>query len=60
MNTALTIEAGKARSHQGWGWEEVTDAIISSLNDRRESLVFLLWGDDAKKKVSLIDIWRHT
>jgi uracil-DNA glycosylase len=49
LNTVLTVEAGKARSHRGWGWEEVTDVIIRSLNDRRENLVFLLWGNDAKK-----------
>lgn len=59
LNTVLTVEAGKARSHQGWGWEEVTDAIIRSLNVRREKLVFLLWGNDAKKKISLIDTDRH-
>lgn len=60
LNTILTVEAGKARSHRGWGWEEVTDAIIRSLNKRRENLVFLLWGNDAKKKISLIDTGRHS
>lgn len=60
LNTVLTVNAGKARSHRGWGWEEVTDAIIRSLNDRRENLVFLLWGNDAKKKTSLIDTGRHS
>lgn len=60
LNTVLTVEAGKARSHRGWGWEEVTDAIIRSLNNRRENLFFLLWGNDAKKKISLIDTGRHT
>lgn len=60
LNTVLTVEAGKARSHQGWGWEEVTDAIIRSLNDRRENLIFLLWGNDAKEKISLIDTPRHS
>lgn len=60
LNTVLTVEAGKARSHRGWGWEEVTDAIIRSLNKRRENLVFLLWGNDAKKKISLIDTGRHS
>lgn len=60
LNTVLTVEDGKARSHRGWGWEEVTDVIIRALNDRRENLVFLLWGNDAKKKISLIDTGRHT
>jgi uracil-DNA glycosylase len=59
LNTVLTVEAGKARSHRGWGWEEVTDAIIRALNSRRENLLFLLWGNDAKEKISLIDIDRH-
>ena len=60
LNTVLTVEAGKARSHKGWGWEEVTDAIIRSLNSHRENLVFLLWGNDAKKKFSFIDTGRHS
>lgn len=59
LNTVLTVEASKAGSHKGWGWEEITDAIIRSLNARRENLVFLLWGNDAKKKIPLIDIDRH-
>jgi uracil-DNA glycosylase len=60
LNTVLTVEADKAGSHKGWGWEAVTDAIIRSLNDRRENLVFLLWGNDAQKKIPLIDTGRHS
>jgi uracil-DNA glycosylase len=59
LNTVLTVGANKARSHRGWGWEDVTDTIISVLSHHRENLVFLLWGNDAKKKISLIDTGRH-
>lgn len=59
LNVVLTVEAGKARSHRYWGWEEVTDAIIIALSTRRENLIFLLWGEDAKEKMPLIDAERH-
>ena len=59
LNTVLTVQEGKAGSHRHWGWEEVTDAIIRALNERRENLIFLLWGNDAQKKISLIDNKRH-
>jgi uracil-DNA glycosylase len=55
LNTVLTVEANKARSHRGWGWEEVTDAIIRSLSNRRGNLVFLLWGNDAQMKIPLVN-----
>jgi len=60
LNTVLTVEASRVRSHRGWGWEEVTDAIITVLNRRRENLVFLLWGNDAQMKADLIDSGRHS
>jgi len=60
LNTVLTVEANRARSHRGLGWEEVTDTIITVLNRRRENLVFLLWGNDAKIKLPLIDSGRHS
>ncbi|MFN3365533.1 MAG: uracil-DNA glycosylase [Exiguobacterium mexicanum] len=50
LNTALTVEAGKAGSHRGKGWEQFTDSIIERLGERDEPLVFILWGNDAKKK----------
>lgn len=59
LNATLTVEAGKAGSHQGKGWEEFTDAIIRALNDGREGLVFLLWGAHAQKKGAFIDRERH-
>ena len=59
LNNTLTVEAHKAGSHRGKGWEEFTDAMISALNDEREELVFLLWGRDARAKKALIDDSKH-
>ena len=59
LNAVLTVEQGKAASHQGRGWERFTDAAIERLNRDREGLVFLLWGSYAQKKGSLIDRQRH-
>lgn len=50
LNTVLTVEAGKAGSHRGHGWETFTDAVIRELGKRPEPIVFLLWGNDAKSK----------
>lgn len=58
LNTTLTVRSGKAASHQGEGWEEFTDAVIRHL-DKREHLVFMLWGGHAKKKLELITPRRH-
>lgn len=54
LNTALTVEAGQAGSHRGKGWERFTDSIIEQLGKREEPIVFILWGNDAKKKQQLI------
>ena len=59
LNATLTVEAGKAGSHQGKGWETFTDAIIGKLNDEREGIVFLLWGAYAQKKGAIIDRKKH-
>ena len=59
LNNTLTVEAHKAGSHRGKGWEQFTDAMIRMLSDERESLVFLLWGRDAKSKKFLIDTGKH-
>lgn len=59
LNSVLTVEEGKAASHQGKGWEKFTDAIISKLAQERESLVFVLWGSYAQKKGSFIDRSKH-
>jgi len=54
LNTILTVEAGKPASHQGAGWETVTDAILKELVTKRKGLVFLLWGKMAQSKSGLI------
>lgn len=59
LNATLTVEAGKAGSHQGKGWETFTDAVIRELNARREHLVFILWGNYAQKKGVHIDTGKH-
>lgn len=59
LNNALTVENGIAGSHKDKGWETLTDACISALNDEREGLVFLLWGSHAQAKGRLIDSRRH-
>lgn len=59
LNATLTVEAGKAGSHQGKGWEEFTDRVIRILNDERNHLAFLLWGSYAQKKGEIIDKKKH-
>ena len=59
LNSTLTVRAGQAGSHQGKGWEEFTDAIIRKLNDGKENLVFMLWGNYAKAKGEHIDREKH-
>ena len=59
LNSILTVEHGKAGSHQGRGWERFTDLVIKNLGELRESLVFMLWGNYAQKKGELIDRDRH-
>ncbi|MBQ9312404.1 MAG: uracil-DNA glycosylase [Bacteroidales bacterium] len=59
LNSTLTVEAHKAGSHQNKGWEVFTDAVIKILSEKKEHLVFLLWGAFAIKKSSLIDKTKH-
>ncbi len=59
LNTVLTVEAGKAHSHASLGWETFTDRVIASLNESRDGLIFLLWGNHAQKKGQYIDRQRH-
>ncbi|MCU0655627.1 MAG: uracil-DNA glycosylase [Polyangiaceae bacterium] len=59
LNSVLTVERGKAASHQNRGWEGFTDAAIAALDREREGLVFLLWGAYAQRKGQLIDGRRH-
>lgn len=59
LNATLTVEAHKAGSHQGKGWEELTDAAIQALNHKREKIVFMLWGSYAQRKGKYIDRRKH-
>lgn len=54
LNTVLTVRAGNANSHKGLGWELFTNKIISSLNDSKHPIVFMLWGNNAISKKKLI------
>jgi uracil-DNA glycosylase len=59
LNTTLTVRANQANSHKGRGWEIFTDRIISILNDKKEPVCFLLWGNSAKEKHELITNKNH-
>ncbi|PNS08555.1 uracil-DNA glycosylase [Solilutibacter silvestris] len=59
LNSVLTVEEGRAGSHQGRGWEGFTDHVVDVLNREREGLVFLLWGSYAQAKGKVIDPRRH-
>ncbi|GAB3647885.1 uracil-DNA glycosylase [Echinicola sediminis] len=59
LNATLTVEGGKAGSHQNKGWEEFTDAVIRKLAEENEGLVFMLWGAYAKKKAAFISEKKH-
>lgn len=59
LNNVLTVEAHRAGSHRGKGWETFTEATIKYLNEQRPHLVFLLWGRDARSKKPLIDASKH-
>ena len=59
LNATLTVEAHKAGSHQGKGWETFTDAVISNLSENRSGLIFFLWGRYANNKAALIDKSKH-
>ncbi|MDQ6977409.1 MAG: uracil-DNA glycosylase [Ghiorsea sp.] len=59
LNSVLTVEQGKAASHQNKGWEQFTDKIIALINDEKEHVVFILWGAYAQKKGAFIDASKH-
>ena len=59
LNATLTVKSNEAGSHQNKGWEKFTDTVISILSEKKENLVFLLWGGYAKKKGSKIDSNKH-
>lgn len=59
LNALLSVELGKALSHKDFGWEIFTDKVIEILSRERENIVFMLWGNYARGKKSLIDSRRH-
>lgn len=59
LNAVLTVRAGQAGSHQKKGWELFTDRVIEIISEKKENVVFLLWGGPAKKKGSKIDPSKH-
>ncbi|MGN1308110.1 MAG: uracil-DNA glycosylase [Faecousia sp.] len=54
LNTVLTVEKGRANSHAAWGWQRLTDAVISATNALRQPVAFVLWGAQAQKKAALV------
>lgn len=59
LNAILTVERAKAGSHKKIGWQQFTDAVIQTLSEKREGLIFLLWGNFARAKKTLIDTSKH-
>jgi len=59
LNATLTVESGKPGSHQNKGWEQFTDAVVKILNEKKQNLVFILWGAYAQKKGAHIDRTKH-
>lgn len=59
LNNQLTVIAGKPMSHKNIGWDKFTSKIIELLNEKRENLVFILWGAPAQKKAKAVDHKRH-
>ena len=59
LNAVLTVRAGEPTSHGGIGWQTFTDAVIRTVSERRDGVVFLLWGNYARSKAPLVDGSRH-
>jgi uracil-DNA glycosylase len=59
LNTVMTVERGRANSHQGRGWETFTDHVIQKINAKDDPVAFLLWGRNARSKISMIDESKH-
>ena len=59
LNATLTVQAHQPNSHKNMGWEVFTDFIIKEISDKKENVVFVLWGAFAQKKASLIDSNKH-
>lgn len=59
LNTVLTVRAGQAHSHRNQGWEQFTNRVIESLNEKNHPIVYILWGRAAQNKINLIDTNKH-
>ena len=59
LNSVLTVERGKANSHKGKGWEQITSKIIEKLNERQTPLVFMLWGRNAQEIGNVLNKQKH-
>lgn len=59
LNSIFSVQKGRAGSHKSFGWEEFSDAVIKTLSDKKEGIVFMLWGNYAKQKAFLIDSSKH-
>ncbi len=59
LNTVLTVRAHQAFSHQGKGWEQFTDAIISAVNEQERPIVYMLWGKPAQSKMAMLNNPKH-
>jgi len=59
LNACLTVENGLPNSHQGKGWEEFTNAVLSKVNDEKQNVVFILWGRKAQEKARFVNLERH-
>lgn len=59
LNNVLTVRKGQAQSHQGWGWERLTDRVVQLLSEEKQHLVFLLWGSSARKKAAAVNRSQH-
>ena len=60
LNTVLTVRRNDPQSHSRIGWEEFTDEVINTINEQKDSVVFLLWGGPAAKKAKKVNETKHT
>ncbi len=59
LNSVLTVRAHEAASHAGRGWEQFTDAVVKAISDRKEEIVYMLWGSYAQRKGEIVNPWRN-
>ncbi len=59
LNAVLTVRAHEAASHSGRGWEQFTDAVVRAISERRDGIVYMLWGNYAQRKGAMVDPTRN-